>query len=193
MGKTVDGTMSFQEYVNKTKNGTQETENKKEKQKEPRDLIRNVYKTTRTLELMDEFEGYSKNNSEPYDRLIINGYTGYTKLGNITCQYIIKRMSYKDKVVGNVTFTNLKNGKCDDLKKYITEQIESKIKSLAYDERIEIELDTPYLLRAQYSRNREGYGWEWDWSYGVGTYTEGTEYGETTKYGIVGVRVSKHF
>lgn len=166
---------------------------KQTKVKTTRDLIKNICKSTKTMALLDEFEGIGKYvDKEAYDRLIITGFTGYTKLGNITCQYIIKRMDYEDETVGNITFTELKNGKCTGLKKYVTEQIENKIKSMSYDERVEIDLDMPYLLRAQNSKNREGYGWEWDWSYGVGSCTEGTYYGETTRYGIVGIRVTKY-
>lgn len=171
-----------------------EIKKRKEKLKKLKgDLIKNVYKTTKTVDLLDEFEGIGKHADNGfYERLIITGFTGHTKLGYITCQYIIKRMSYENETVGDVTFTELKNGKCTGLKKYVTEQIENKIKSMSYDERVEIDLDMPYLLRAQNSKNREGYGWEWDWSYGVGSYTEGTYYGETTRYGIVSIRVSKY-
>lgn len=41
----------------------------------------------------------------------------------------------------------------------------------------------PILLRAQNSKNKTGYGWEWSWNCLV---SEGTLYGETTGYPIVG-------
>ena len=30
------------------------------------------------------------------------------------------------------------------------------------------------------------FGWEWDWSNGIGSYTEGTYYGEVTTFLIIG-------
>lgn len=162
----------------------------KNKKKELRDLVCDVYRDTRTVELMDEFEGYAEN-SIPYDRLIINGFTGFTKIGLIRCKYIIIRMKSDEETVGDVTFTKLKTGNCNKLTQYIREQVETKLKDWDKN-KIEIKLDKPYLLRAQNSYNREGYGWEWDWTDGLGTYVEGTEYGETTKYGIVGVIVSEY-
>ena len=168
-----------------------------ERTKTPKDLVRNVNNNTKTTDLLDEFEAIGKyKDKEPYERLIVNGYYhGHHsgKLGFISIKYIIKRMKFEDEVIGDVTFTKLKTGKCEELHKYVITQIEDKVKSLSHDEKIEIELDVPYLLRAQNSRNREGYGWDWDWSYGIGSYTEGTYYGETTKYGIVGVQVQTFY
>lgn len=46
----------------------------------------------------------------------------------------------------------------------------------------------PILLRAQNSNNRTGYGWIWEWN--TVTY-EGTYYGETTGYPIVGCYITK--
>ena len=54
-----------------------------------------------------------------------------------------------------------------------------------------IPLEYAVKLRAQTSRNRQGYGWEWDWSGGIGSYTEGTLYGETTDFYISHILVKK--
>ena len=39
-----------------------------------------------------------------------------------------------------------------------------------------------YAYITQNSHNRTEYGWEWDWTDGLGSYTEGTYYGETIDY-----------
>lgn len=46
--------------------------------------------------------------------------------------------------------------------------------------------DNPISINAQSSKNRTGFGWIWDWEYGNGSYIEGTFYGETSQFPIVG-------
>lgn len=48
----------------------------------------------------------------------------------------------------------------------------------------------PILLRAQNSQSKTGYGWEWSWNCLV---SEGTLYGETTGYPIVGCVIDKDY
>lgn len=52
--------------------------------------------------------------------------------------------------------------------------------------RLEIEFEKPYYLRAQNSGNRSGYGLEW---WGRDTCFEGKEYDETDDYCFSGVKI----
>ena len=72
---------------------------------------------------------------------------------------------------------------------YISQQISDDVIDKYLGKRELFCFDKPYHLRAQNSLNRTGYGWEWDWSGGIGDYIEGTQYGETTDYGFVGVYI----
>ena len=164
---------------------------KNDQQKEERDnrgkikkevLRKAIYSDTKTVKLMDEFEGIGTDNIYVYERLeipyafhmFING-----KYQSITL--IVKRCRASE-CVGDITFTEFKQEKYDDLLKYVKDQIGDKI--IKPSEIFSFE--KPYHLRAQNSTNKTGFGWEWDWSDGYGSYTEGTFYGETTDYGFVG-------
>lgn len=140
-------------------------------------LEASVYDTTRTIDLMDKFEGYGNN-------------VAYQKLAlcNIAClnfgegyEYVtlIIERSKSHRYVGNITFTELKQGQTSDLYKFLKNNISAEIVSEYKGKNIEYTFDTPYLLRAQNSTNRSGYGW------GFG----GTQYGETTAYVFSGAYI----
>lgn len=52
--------------------------------------------------------------------------------------------------------------------------------------------DNPISINAQSSKNRTGFGWIWEWEYGNGSCIEGTFYGETSQFPIVGYVVKKY-
>lgn len=162
------------------------------KEKIPRDLVTYVFEDTRTVELMDRFEGIIGN--KPYDRLIIKSAMYISINGayeNITL--VIERSRHRD-YQGDITFTKFKKGEYSDLKQYICEQLK-RVSIQDYKETGKMyKFDKPYLLRAQNSRNRTGYGWEWDWSDPYDPMvTEGTLYGETTNYVFTGVYMGESF
>ncbi len=149
-----------------------------------------VYDDTRTIELLDKFEGIGEENPYVYDRLeLMNPEYLWNDFEPFSVYLVIKRCKAQD-CVGDITFTKYKKGDTEELRKYILDEITPEIvrkykgtKSIFY-------FSKPYHLRAQNSNNRTGYGWEWDWSGGVGSYIEGTLYGETTDYGFVGAYIN---
>lgn len=155
-------------------------------------LVTYVFEDTRTVELMDRFEGIIGN--KPYDRLIVKSAMYISINGayeNITL--VIERSRHRD-YQGDITFTKFKKGEYRDLKQYICEQLK-RVSIQDYKETGKMyKFDKPYLLRAQNSRNRTGYGWEWDWSDPYDPMvTEGTLYGETTNYVFIGVYMGESF
>lgn len=155
------------------------------------ELVDFVFDTTRTVDLLDEFEGIGKKNNIVYKRLVIaNGkYQRWSDQGLISFNLVIERGRGTD-YVGDTTFTAFKKGEAYGLRKHIDEEVTEEVIKLYKDKNQFFRFSKPYLLRAQNSSNRTGYGWEWDWSGGYGDYTEGTLYGETTNYFFVGVYVT---
>lgn len=153
------------------------------------DLYAYVTEGTKTLELMDKYEGIVKDSKGPYKRLILeNSY--YANVGKYICTYnlIIERIVSPLYAVGDITFTEFKTKKGVPVCLYCDSQLrKAYIEQKDILNKKEIYFEKPYYLRAQNSSNREGYGWEWDWSGGAGDYWEGTFYGETDNYGFVGV------
>lgn len=155
-----------------------------------RDLEICIFDDTRTVELMDRFEGIGT--EKPYDRLILKN-AMYIRVGSLgeMIDLVVERSKSKD-FQGNITFTEYKKGEIYDLREYIENQFtEKEIQN--YKKSGELyKFSKPYLLRAQNSRNRSGYGWEWDWSDPYAPLVnEGTLYGETTNYVFVGAYIGK--
>ena len=150
-----------------------------------------VFDTTRTVDLLDKFEGIGKKNNVVYKRLVIaNGkYQRWSDHGLISFNLVIERGRGTD-YVGDTTFTAFKKGEASGLRKHVDEEVTEEVIKLYKDKNQFFRFSKPYLLRAQNSSNRTGYGWEWDWSGGYGDYTEGTLYGETTNYFFVGVYIT---
>ena len=152
-----------------------------------RDLKVSVFNDTKSVPLMDKFEGI--NNDKPYDRLIIQHalIISDNEYKFQSLDLVIER-SRSTNFEGDITFTQFKKGETHGLVEYIKRQVNKEIieKYKASGEMFKFE--KPYLFRAQNSGNRTGYGWEWDWTdrYDPIVY-EGTLYGETTNYIISGV------
>lgn len=157
-----------------------------------------------TIDLMDEFDGIGEKNQIIYNRLIIYNqnllcHIGENKIFNYAL--IIERGSNKN-VVGHITMTNLKDtylrpnvsiGKCEGVKLVtLKEHIENEVTEYVYNKYVDT--NKPYMfsklyeLKAQNSKNRSGYGNIYNGEYLV---HEGTKYGETTSYIIVGIYIFK--
>lgn len=155
------------------------------------ELVKYVFDTTKTIDLLDTFEGLGQINSVKYKRIVIKNckYRNYSVNHDVGFNLVIERGQNID-YVGNITFTQFKKDETNDLARYIESEVTEEIINKYIDTNRFYRFSKPYLLRAQNSSNRTGYGWEWDWSGGYGDYTEGTLYGETTNYYFVGVYIS---
>lgn len=143
------------------------------------ELVRMIFADTRSVALMDEFEETDKNGNRKYERLILREEFNYWRNGvSLRGDYVVERLLRNQESMGDITFTELKKGEKLELSRYASAQVEAKVGSLKSGETKFIEFYVPYLLRAQTSDNQVYGGWE-----------NGTLYGETTRYGIVGVRV----
>lgn len=151
------------------------------------ELVVTVFQDTKTVQLLDEFEGYTGDNPHKYKRMVINNYAGEPKIYGYRYSYVVERNDGKE-AIGNITFTDLKLGKSNkELIDYIQSQISENTAKKYVNTNKFFRFNKPYLFRAQNKRNRTGYGTIWEWSGGVGYCTEGTYYGETTLYVIAGV------
>ena len=159
-----------------------------EKKEAVRELEVHISETTRTVELLDQFEGFG--NNEPYDRLILKNALYISKGKHHEYISLVVERSRNCDFEGNITFTEFKQGYTRELKEFVWKQI-SEDDLIKYKNSGEIlRFSRLYRLRAQNSRNRSGYGWEWDWSTPYAPLvTEGTLYGETTNYVFVGVYI----
>lgn len=146
---------------------------------------------TRTVELMDQFEGIGENNPYVFESLelvdmltIRNKETG----DSFHVRLVIRRCCVED-CVGDITFSEYKQRQVKDLREYIAGEITAEVLEEYQGENKLFYFSKPYHLRAQNSRNLTGYGWSWGWDGDVGRYQEGTLYGETTDYGFVGAYI----
>jgi len=155
------------------------------------ELVTYIWDDTRTVDLLDKFEGYDSSDSTRYRRIVIKNtkYVRYSNRLHLGFNLVIERGHGSD-YVGDVTFTEFKKGNDSGLSQHVSSEITDDIIEQYIDKDQFYRFSKPYLLRAQNSSNRTGYGWEWDWSGGYGDYTEGTLYGETTNYFFVGAYVT---
>lgn len=158
---------------------------------EETELVAAVYDTTRTMDILNKFEGLVEN-GKPYERLVIANGNRVNISSRYWMHYVVERSKNKD-YVGDITFTNFKLGHIGELWSHIKNELEHVNIEDYVDKNEYIKFKKPFHLRAQNKRNRTGYGWEWDWSSGYGDYTEGTLYGETTDYVFSGVYISSNY
>lgn len=158
---------------------------------EETELVAAVYDTTRTMDILNKFEGLVEN-GKPYERLVIANGNRVNIASRYWMHYVVERSKNKD-YVGDITFTNFKLGHIGELWNHIKNELEHVNIENYVDKNEYIKFKNPFHLRAQNKRNRTGYGWEWDWSSGYGDYTEGTLYGETTDYVFSGVYISSNY
>ena len=144
-----------------------------------------VWDDTKSVELMDKFEGIDSNII--YERLVIkNSSYGVTKAGEFYSYHLVIERGWNEKEVGDITFTEFKKGNDSDLVQHIENEITPQVLKKYKGKNKIYYFSKPYVLRAQNSSNRVGYGSYWDRS---GNYYKGTEYGETSNYLFVGVYI----
>ena len=136
-----------------------------------------IYEDTRTVSLMDKYEGYGRDVS--YVQLVLRNIACLNIEGKYEYISLVVERSKDHRYVGDITFTELKQGFTRNLYEFMKKQISSEVVAEYKDSEKEFRFDTPYLFRAQNSTNRSGYGW----GYG------GTQYGETTAYVFVGAYI----
>ena len=156
------------------------------------ELVACVFEDTRTINLMDRFEGIGEKYTKSYQRMVIKNGLMFCSYGDPYINLVIERRT-NNNITGDITFTEFKQGDVADLRQHIIEELDHNILECFCDKDQFYRFKTGYLLRAQNSKNRSGYGWVWNWKNGVGTYVKGTEYGETTDYVFVGAYVSSTF
>lgn len=158
--------------------------------KKNKDIYCYIYNNTKTLSIMDKFDGVGTNNSIVYDRLILNNSFNIIVADDYFCEclLIIKRIRPQTETVGNITFSEFKKENGAPVYNYAKEFLNKKYKKFPnIVENKEIYFDKPYYLRAQNSLNKVILGWQWYWDDGDLDCVEGTEYGETNNYGFVGI------
>ncbi len=136
-----------------------------------------VQDDTKTIELMDKYEGFGKEIS--YVQLVLRNIACLEVNGRYVYISLVVERSKDNRHIGNITFSELKKGTTKSLYEFIREQLNEDVLSRYMNEKAEYRFGTPYLFRAQNSKNRSGYGW----GYG------GTQYGETTAYVFVGAYI----
>jgi hypothetical protein len=138
------------------------------------------YRMGSTVELMDRFDERIDDKYK-YSRLVVNNYmlVDCADRKSVWVSLLIDRISYWDKkTYGDITMTELKRDYCAELHEYIKSNICTKGGKAKSGDQILFEV--PYRLRAQRSLDRMPGGWGY-----------GTLYGETSDYGIVGIRLEK--
>lgn len=158
--------------------------------KNNKDLRCYIHRDTLTTNIMDKFDGVGKNNDIVYDRLIINNSFRITVGDDYSCEclLIVKRIRPQTEIYGDITLSEFKKENGITVYNYAREFLNKKYKKFPNIlENKEIYFDTPYYLRAQNSLNKIILGWQWYWDDGELDCIEGTEYGETNRYGFVGI------
>lgn len=146
------------------------------------DLIESCFWLGSTVSLMDQFEMRNPDNTKKYRRLILENFSliSVPKKQTYWVNLIIERVKYGDRVVGDITMSELKGPEKHQLVKIIEDFLISKCSRRFPRVSKEIKLKIPYLLRAQTSADRRPGGWTW-----------GTKYGDTHRYGVVGFTLNE--
>lgn len=157
-----------------------------------RTLYTSVYKDTRSVELFDFFEGLR--NNRKYSRIVITSPCLLPQNGNLIDIYYVIERGNAASSVGNITFTEFKKDKHSGvLFRYAYNEITEEIVDKYYETGNIYRFSKPFHLRAQNSNNRTNYGSKHYWHGSTEFIEEGTLYGETTDYLIVGAFIGKKF
>lgn len=144
-------------------------------------LCAEYWESGSSVDLFDLFESRNEDDEKIYNNMKLLHFMKYKEY---YINLLVERY-YGEHTIGNLTFTELKNGYTGDLKTYVKRTISAYEAVGKIEDKLKITFPVPYLLRAQNSWNRQGYG-----SYYVGgRLIEGTYYGETTDYQICGFQI----
>lgn len=116
-----------------------------------------IYDDTRTLDLMDRFEGFGKDTA--YVQLVLRNIVCINIEGDYEYLSLVVERSKDYRYVGNITFTELKQGQTRDLYSFLRKQFSKEVLEQYKNKAEEYRFDTSYLFRAQNSSNRSGYYW----------------------------------
>jgi len=159
-------------------------------------LQKRIYKGSRSIKIMDEFESLNTDLKKQYDTL---------ELQDLFCiryrrklywvSLYLQRMPYNTQHIdSSLTFTELKNGLLERVftleqkdSYRIVEEVFEGIRQLWNHSESELlfQFSVPIQFNAQNSRNRSGYGNRYR---GEELIYEGTLYGETTDYMFVSAK-----
>lgn len=155
----------------------------------PDDLWVRVYPDTETIPLLDQFETISDNGVPKYKRLVLRGWDiPYGAPWDGIVHLVIERGLYGVEIAGSLTFTALKRRQDSHFHEFLMAEIRSNLGNEPPPDDVLIPFTKPYMLRAQNSTNLAGWHREGDRT----VIRPGTEYGETTRYHIVGMYVSHY-
>lgn len=155
-----------------------------------------IYKGTSTVKLLDEFESFNENGEKSYDILELKDLICIKYRKNLYwVSILIQRLpSGTEYIDSRLTFTDIKKGILDHLfdlnGKNINALIHEIFEGIKFvwnhiEEDHSYRFPIPVLFHAQNSKNRSGYGNRYC---GEELVYEGTPYGETTGYCIVGAK-----
>ena len=148
-----------------------------------------VNNDTESLPLLDQFETISENGAPKYKRLVLRGWSnpwGVPWFGLV--HLVIERGSSGVEIAGSLTFTSLKRRQDSHFNEFLMTEIRNKLGDKPPPDDVLIPFSKPYMLRAQNSTNLAG----WHREGRQIVIRPGTEYGETTRYHIVGLYVSHY-
>lgn len=166
-----------------------------------KELKAKVFYDSKTMKLMDEFEGLKdENDGVVYDRLVIynENLIQYVKKGKAYNYALVVERGSNKKSVGSIVMTEFKRVYLkpyvfqvgDNESLLLSEHLKNEITEKVYEKFVDsgkvYKFNKPYELKAQNSRNRSGYGNIYNGEYLV---YEGTKYGETTSYLFTGVYI----
>jgi len=155
-------------------------------------LYVHVSKDTKSVELFDFFEGL--NNNKKHSRIVVTSPYLLSKNGNLIDIYYVIERGNAALSVGDITFTKFKKDKYSGpLFRYANKEITENIINEYYGTGKIYRFSKPFHLRAQNSNNRRNYGTKHYWHGSTEYIEQGTLYGETTDYLIVGAFIGKSF
>lgn len=148
------------------------------------ELVVTVFQDTKTVQLLDEFEGYTGDNSHKYKRMVLRIYNGNMYIYNSSYRYVVERGNEQTIYpIGGISFTDLKNGYDEDLRKYVESEITEDIIRKYENTNKFFKFSKPYLLRAQNRYNRIAYEES----------NEKRLFKRTTYYAITGVYLTSEY
>lgn len=106
---------------------------------------------------MDRFEGFGKDTA--YVQLVLRNIVCINIEGDYEYLSLVVERSKDYRYVGNITFTELKQGQTRDLYSFLRKQFSKEVLEQYKNKAEEYRFDTSYLFRAQNSSNRSGYYW----------------------------------
>lgn len=167
---------------------------KHENTTEDDELVIKVFQNTKTVQLLDEFEGYTGDNPHKYKRMVISIYDGNTNIYDSTYNYVIERGDEQTiHPIGGISFTDLKNGNDEDLKKYIESEITEDIVKKYKDTNKFFKFSKPYLFKAQNRLNRIAYEEPQNNTDKFWDFNRRSYFKRTTRYAITGVYLTSGY